>query len=186
MEESMKKMVINNEPTGNKKRRMDQEYDAKYTRIGKNFDPHFMKSQVLVAHPQANGQAEVANRIIINGLKKGVERSRNTWMDELLHILGAYRTTYKVTTEATPFMLSYGAEVVVPLGITQSSSRVEAYEPETNEKGMRLSIDLIDEVRDEANARNAEHQQSLFYYNRRVKERFFQQGDLVLRKIEAS
>ncbi|XP_074342641.1 uncharacterized protein LOC141680267 [Apium graveolens] len=40
-----------------------------------------------VAHPQANGQAEVANRIILNGLKKRVERSRNTWVDELLPIL---------------------------------------------------------------------------------------------------
>ena len=51
-----------------------------------------------VAHPQANGQAEVANRIILDGLKKRVELSRNTWVDELLLILWAYRTTCKVTT----------------------------------------------------------------------------------------
>ncbi|XP_074360766.1 uncharacterized protein LOC141701019 [Apium graveolens] len=52
---------------------------------------------------------------------------------------------------------------------------------------MRLSLDLIDEVRDEANTRNAEHQRrASLYYNRRFKERFFQQGDLVLRKIDAS
>ncbi|XP_074362535.1 uncharacterized protein LOC141702824 [Apium graveolens] len=38
-----------------------------------------------VAHPQANGQAEVSNIIILDGLKKKVERSRNTW--ELLPIL---------------------------------------------------------------------------------------------------
>ena len=140
-----------------------------------------------VAHPQANGQAEVANRIILDGLKKRVERSRNTWVDELLPVLWAYRTTYKVTTEATPFILAYGAEAVVPLEITHASPRVEAYEPETNEEGMRLALDLIDEVRDEANARNAEHQRrASLYYNRRVKERFFRHGDLVFRKIEAS
>ncbi|KAL8118663.1 hypothetical protein AgCh_016254 [Apium graveolens] len=63
-----------------------------------------------VAHPQKNGQAEVANRIILDGLKKMVEHSRNTWMDELLHILWACRTTGKVTTEATTFMLPYGVE----------------------------------------------------------------------------
>lgn len=43
-----------------------------------------------VAHPQANGQAEVANRIIIDGLKKKVEGSRSNWVDEVLPILWAY------------------------------------------------------------------------------------------------
>ncbi|XP_074378042.1 uncharacterized protein LOC141719564 [Apium graveolens] len=111
-----------------------------------------------VAHPQENGQAEVANRIILDGLKKRVECSRNTWVDELLPVLWAYRTTCKVTTEATPFMLAYGAEAVVPLEITHGSPRIEAYEPEINEEGMRLALDLIDEVRDEANTHNTEHQ----------------------------
>ena len=51
-----------------------------------------------VAHPQANGQAEVGNRIILDGLKKRVEHSRRNWVEELLPILWAYRTTCKVTT----------------------------------------------------------------------------------------
>ncbi|XP_074375210.1 uncharacterized protein LOC141716972 [Apium graveolens] len=139
-----------------------------------------------VAHPQANGQAEVTIRIIVDGLKKRVERSRNTWADELLPILWAYRITCKVTTEATPYMMAYGVEAVVPLKIIHGSPRIEAYEPETNEEGMRLTLDLIDEVKDVANARNAEDQQKAsLYYNRRVKERFFQHGDLVLRKTES-
>ncbi|XP_074377405.1 uncharacterized protein LOC141718936 [Apium graveolens] len=111
-----------------------------------------------VAHPQANGQAKVVKRIILDGLKKKVEHSRNTWADELLHIIWAYRTTCKVATEATPFMMAYKTEAVVPLEITHGSPRVEAYEPETNEEGMRLTLDLIDEVRYEANACNTEHQ----------------------------
>ncbi|XP_074374767.1 uncharacterized protein LOC141715187 [Apium graveolens] len=134
-----------------------------------------------------NGKAEVANRIILNGLKKRVERSRNTWVDELLPILWAYRTTYKVTTEATPFMLAYGDEAVVPLKITHGSPRIEDYESKTNEEGMRLALDPIDVVRDEASARNAEHQRrASLYFNKRVKEMFFYQGGLILRKIEAS
>ncbi|XP_074326700.1 uncharacterized protein LOC141664647 [Apium graveolens] len=111
-----------------------------------------------VVYPQENGEAEVSNRIILDGLKKRVERSRNTWVDELLPILWAYRTTCKVTTEAIPFMLAYGAEAVVPLEITHGSPRIEAYEQETNEELMRLALVLIDELRDEANARNAKHQ----------------------------
>ncbi|XP_074342094.1 uncharacterized protein LOC141679510 [Apium graveolens] len=110
-----------------------------------------------VAHPQANEHAEVANIIILDGLKKRVERSRNTWVDELLPILCAYRTTCKVTTEATPFMPAYRAEAVLPLEITHGSPRIEDYESETNEEGMRLALDPIDGVRDEASARNAEH-----------------------------
>ena len=41
-----------------------------------------------VAHPQANGQAEVANRIILDGLKKRVEHSRSNWVEELLLYYG--------------------------------------------------------------------------------------------------
>ena len=140
-----------------------------------------------VAHPQANGQAEVANRIILDGLKKRIERSANTWVDELLPILWAYRTTHKVTTNATPFFLAYGAEAVVPVEISHVSPRIKAFEPEENEEGMKLALDLIDEVRDQAHAKIIEYQKkSSFYYNLRVKHRFFRQGDLVLRKAEAS
>ncbi|XP_074362416.1 uncharacterized protein LOC141702682 [Apium graveolens] len=90
-----------------------------------NIELHFTS----VAHPQANGKAKVANRIVLDGLKKMVERLRNTWADELMPILWAYRTTYKVTTEATPFMLAYGVEAVEPLEITHGSPRIEAYDP---------------------------------------------------------
>ena len=140
-----------------------------------------------VAHPQANGQAEVANRIILDGLKKRVERSRNTWVDELLPILWAYRTTYKVTTQATPFLLAYGAEAVVPMKISHTSPRITAFEREANEEGMKLSLHLIDEVRDKAHAKILEYQKrTSSYYNLRVKGRMFKEGDLVLRKVKAS
>ena len=111
-----------------------------------------------VAHPRANGQAEIENRIILDGLKKRVDHSRSNWVDELLPILQAYRTTYKVTTGATPFLLAYGDETIVPLKITHVSTKVEDFEPESNEEGMRLALDLIDEVRDKANAKIVEYQ----------------------------
>ena len=75
---------------------------------------------------------------------------------------------------ATPFLLAYGAETVVPLEITHVSIRVEAFEPEANEEGMRLSLDLINEVRNEANAKIVEyHKRTSSYYNLRVKGRAF-------------
>ncbi|XP_063942119.1 uncharacterized protein LOC135149915 [Daucus carota subsp. sativus] len=116
-----------------------------------------------------------------------VEKAQGSWADEVLPILWAYRTTCKVSTGATPFQLAYGAEAVVPLEITHTSSRVQQYEPEANEEGMRLALDMIDEIRDEAHAKTVENQKrASYYYNLRVKERYFREGDLVLRKIEAS
>ncbi|XP_074337670.1 uncharacterized protein LOC141674867 [Apium graveolens] len=166
---------------------MDHEKD-KLSEFKEYYDDNSIELHFTsIAYSLENGQTEVYNRIILDGLKKKVECSRNTWVDELLPVLCAYRTTCKVMTDATPFMLAYGAEVVVPLEITHGSPRVEAYKPETNEKGMWIALDLIDKVRDEASARNAEHQpRASLYYNRMVKERFFQQGDLDLKKIEAS
>ncbi|XP_074346832.1 uncharacterized protein LOC141685637 [Apium graveolens] len=124
-----------------------------------------------VSHPQENGKVDVTNRMILDGLKKRVECSKNTWVNELLHILWAYCATYKVTTEATISMLAYGAEITVPMEITLGSPWVEAYEPETNEEVMRLALNLINEVRDEVNTRNAEHRRrTSLYYNRRVKK----------------
>lgn len=67
------------------------------------------------------------------------------------------------------------------------SSRVKAFELETNEEGMRLVLDLIDKVRVEAYAKIVEfHKQTSFYYNLRFKIRAFKEGDLVLRRVEAS
>ncbi|XP_074363525.1 uncharacterized protein LOC141704106 [Apium graveolens] len=86
-----------------------------------------------VAHPQANGQAEVANRIILDGLNKRIEKSRSNWVDEILLILWAYRTTCRVTAGETPFMLAYRAEVVVPIEISHSSPRIQAFNAEKNE-----------------------------------------------------
>ncbi|XP_074346226.1 uncharacterized protein LOC141684996 [Apium graveolens] len=123
-----------------------------------------------VAHPQANGQAEVANRIIFDGLKKRIEKSRNKWVDEILSILWAYRTTCRVTIGATPFMLAYGAESVVPVEISHSSPRIQAYNVEENEEEQRLALDLIDEVRDKSQAKIEKYQKKAsFYYNLRVK-----------------
>ncbi|XP_074356751.1 uncharacterized protein LOC141696519 [Apium graveolens] len=137
---------------------MDNEKQFDNTEIREYCDDNSIELRFTsVIHPQANGQVEVANRIILDGLKKRVEVSRNTWVDELLHILWANRTTCKVTTKATPFMLAYGAMAVAPLEITPGYPRIEAYESETNKEGMRLALNLIDEVNDEANTRHLLH-----------------------------
>ncbi|XP_074356333.1 uncharacterized protein LOC141696039 [Apium graveolens] len=59
-----------------------------YAEFGEYFDDNNIELHFTsVSHPQANGLVEIANRIILDGIKKMVERSRNTWADELLYIV---------------------------------------------------------------------------------------------------
>lgn len=49
----------------------------------------------------------------------------------------------------------------MPLKITNTSPRVRAYEPEANEEAMRLALNLIDEIRDEANSKIIKYQKKV-------------------------
>jgi len=44
-----------------------------------------------VEHPQTNGQAEFANKVILNNLKKQLGVAKGRWPEELLKVLWAYR-----------------------------------------------------------------------------------------------
>ena len=45
------------------------------------------------AHPQANGQVEVANRSLLKIIKARLEGAKGVWPDELPGVLWAYKTT---------------------------------------------------------------------------------------------
>ena len=38
-------------------------------------------------YPQGNGQAEVVNKVIVNGLKKRLNDAKGKWVEELPHVL---------------------------------------------------------------------------------------------------
>ncbi|KAL0413056.1 UNVERIFIED_CONTAM: hypothetical protein Sradi_1507300 [Sesamum radiatum] len=63
-----------------------------------------------VAHLQANGQVEVTNRILVQGIKRRLERVGGNWAEELISVLWAYRTTPRGSTGESPFSLIYGTE----------------------------------------------------------------------------
>lgn len=54
-----------------------------------------------LAYPQGNGQVEVTNKTIINGLKKRLDESKRRWTEEL--VLWAFRTTPRRSTRKPPF-----------------------------------------------------------------------------------
>jgi len=40
-----------------------------------------------LACPQSNGQAEITNKVIVNGLKKRLEGAKGKWAEELPNVL---------------------------------------------------------------------------------------------------
>ncbi|XP_050264018.1 uncharacterized protein LOC126708230 [Quercus robur] len=94
------------------------------------------------------------------------------------------RTTVRTPIGETPFKLAYGSEAVIPAEVHKANHRVMSYEEKDNEEQLRLNLDLIDEVRTEAEHRAAKYKNLMArQYDARVKPRRFNIGDLVLRKI---
>ena len=63
--------------------------------------------------------------------------------------------------------------------------RIQAYIQQDAEDARQDSLDLLDEERDVALARSAIYQQNLRrYHSRRVQQRSFRVGDLVLRLVQ--
>ena len=102
-------------------------------------------------------------------------------------MLWAYRTTPRSSIGETPFHLTYGSEVVLPLEVGTPSHRVANYNDQANSPGLRENLDLIDEVREAARVKLVEYQRRMArYYNSQVRPRVFFPRDLVLRKAKAS
>ena len=111
-----------------------------------------------------------------------MERAAGAWAEELPSILWGLRTTPNCSTGFTPFFLVHGAEAVLPAEVRYSSPRVAAYTEAGLNTALEDDIDALDEAQDIALARSAVYQQSLRnYHSRRVRDRSFAVGDLVLR-----
>ena len=78
--------------------------------------------------------------------------------------------------------LVYGAEAVLPSDIIHDSPRIANYKEENADEARQLSVDLLEEERNLADQRSTIYQQKLRrYHSRRVRNRSFKEGDLVLR-----
>ncbi|RDY14220.1 pol, partial [Mucuna pruriens] len=137
-----------------------------------------------VEHPQSNGQAEAANKVILRGLRKRLEEAKGRWAEELHQVLWSYHTTPHSSTNETPFRLTFGTEAMIPVEIGEPSPRMTQFEPNRNEEELRANLDLIQEVREIAHIREyAVKTRAARRYNQRVVPRSFKTGDLVLKKV---
>ncbi|WJX68619.1 hypothetical protein P8452_52970 [Trifolium repens] len=76
-------------------------------------------------YAQANGQVEAANKIIINLIKKHIAQNPRNWHKALDQVLWACRNSPKESTNTTPFRLTYGHDVVLPVEIHLQSAMVQ-------------------------------------------------------------
>ena len=93
----------------------------------------------------------------------------------------------RTPTRETPFKLAYGSDAVIPAEVHMANHRVMMYQDNDNEEQLRLNLDLIDEVRADAEHRAAKYKNLMArQYDAMVKPRCFNIGDLVQRKVSLS
>ena len=135
-------------------------------------------------YPQANGQAESSNKIVINNLKKRLTTHKGRWAEELPWALWSDRTTPKTSTGQTPYSLVYGTEAVLPTEIMTPTTRYGLQTTDANQEELAHDIDTIDELREIAKIRMESYRQKVANsYNKHVRVKAFSVGDLVLRKV---
>ena len=112
-------------------------------------------------YPQGNRQAEIVNKVIVNGLKKRLDDAKGKWVGELPHVLWTYRTTPRRSIGETPFSMTYGAKAIIPLETGFPTLRTSSFNPSDNDEHLKKNLDLIEEKRENAMVQLAYYQQKL-------------------------
>ncbi|GKV49730.1 hypothetical protein SLEP1_g56466 [Rubroshorea leprosula] len=143
-----------------------------------------------VYHPEFNGMVKFVNKVILEGIKPRLELHKARWADELNNVLWAYKTMSRRyyfkpgLLGETPYHLAFGIEAVILIEIGVPSFRVTHFDEGRNGQLLRENLDLLDEVREEAQLRTLVYKQKIAnFYNKRVRPQTFKVGDLVLRKV---
>ncbi len=150
--------------------------DARRIKLLLNSSPYYS---------QANGQDEVMNKVIINMMKQHIEKHSKKWNEKLSVVLRACQTSIKTATGVTLFRLVYGHEAVLPTEIMIPSLRVEKQGELSNHEYKLLMSEESDEIcktrlkaLDHLQAHQSRVQNA---YNKKLKEKSFSVGDLVLK-----
>ena len=124
------------------------------------------------------------NWTLLKIIKTKLDDAKGAWLEELPYVLWAYQTTARTLMGETPFKLTYGTKAMIPVEVGVTSTRREVFHEESNNNHLWINLDCLDEVREEASIRVTKYQQKMAdYYNKRVKLRWPNIGDLVLRKV---
>ncbi|XP_070018266.1 uncharacterized protein [Nicotiana sylvestris] len=136
--------------------------------------------------PQINGAVEAANKNIKKILRKMIEKHKQGH-EKLSFALLGYRTTVRTSTGATPYMLVYGTEAVIPAEVEIPSLRVIRETELDNAEWVKSRYEqlaLIDGKIMNVVCHGQLYQNRMSrVFNKRVKPRKFTPGQLVLKNI---
>ncbi|XP_027151163.1 uncharacterized protein LOC113751373 [Coffea eugenioides] len=111
---------------------------------------HFKQYNSSMYYAAANGLVEAFNKTLCNLLKKIVDKSKRDWHLRIGEALWAYRTTFRIPMQATPYALVYGVEAVLPLKCQIPSLRIAIQKGLSEEDNVRLlleELEALDEKR---------------------------------------
>jgi hypothetical protein len=135
-------------------------------------------------YAQANGQAKSSNRILVKLIKKKIEDNPKRWHEVLSEALWAHRFSRHGATKVTPFELVYGQEVVLPVEVNLGAYRLAKQNDLNVDTYHALMMDNIDEVTNKClEAIEKDKRRVARAYNKRVRAKSFQVGDLVWKTI---
>jgi hypothetical protein len=138
-------------------------------------------------YAQANGQAESSNKTLVKLIKKKIEDNPRRWHKVLSEVLWAHRISRHGATKVTPFELVYVQEAVLPVEVNLGAYRLAKQNNLNVESYYALMMDNIDEVthkRMEALEEIEKDKRRVARaYNKQVKAKSFQVGDLVWKTI---
>jgi hypothetical protein len=102
-------------------------------------------------------------------LRKKLKDMKGAWVEFLPEVLCSYQTTIQSPIKETPFSLAFRSEAIILVEVGSVNFRVKHYNPRLNEEGTKVSLDLLQEKRDEAQVTMAAYQQrTTKYFNKRV------------------
>jgi hypothetical protein len=117
-------------------------------------DVGFKQHNSSMYNAPANGLAKAFNKTLYNLLKKVVGKSKRDWHERVEEALWAYRTTYRTPTQATPYSLVYGVEVVLPLEHQIPSQRIAIQEDLSHEDNVRLRLEELEALNEKGSRHN--------------------------------
>ncbi|CAL8152500.1 unnamed protein product [Prunus armeniaca] len=138
-------------------------------------------------YAQANGQAESSNKVIINIIRKMLEKNPKQWHEKLSETLWAYRTSKREATGMTPYALTYGHDAILPMEIAVQSLRIAHQHDLVGEdysQAMLLELEGLDAARiDTLNKLLAGKQAVSRAYNKRVRNKSFEEWEIVWKAV---
>jgi len=87
-------------------------------------------------------------------LKKRLGPAKGKWTHELLEVLWAYKCTTQITTQETPYSLTYGTKALILVEVGEPSLRRQLFDRNINEESLSAGFDLINEFRDKSRIRD--------------------------------